>query len=162
MKSIKISLCVFTMVFSSWICAHSNWVLFHPAQCEAINPVQSLEMEWRPKDGLVNRGSRVLWVLCPLPGEVLMNHDEVLDPEKHDQLVILEVGNDSNSTIDVDCVLRSNFGGWQAKSESLAIRSGEWDQVTFAVEDRLLNAASIACRLPPGGAVGAGTVITTW
>lgn len=150
---------VATLFFMS---AHSHIMasVFHPASCEAINPGQSLEMQWKER-GLVNLGNRSLWVMCPLDGDILTSPHELYDGDRHSSVIALGIANDSSSSIEIDCILRyKGVNGWASKREIEAVSAGGDDEILFIVENNWLNFSSIACKLPPGGTLLQSLILT--
>ncbi len=114
---------------------------YHSAVCEAITPAQSERLEWR-ENGLFNKDPQSsLWVMCPMPIKTDNNNDVNFG---------VAVGNDSDSTADVYCILRvyNEDGKLKSYSHTLTIAPGEVGVKTWDVDDEAFWPA-IQCDMPP-------------
>ncbi len=141
-----------TLLLTSGASAQSLFTV-HASICEAINPAQSQQMEWR-ETGLVNRDpSRSLWVMCPIPLENLSGEFE-------DSSISMSVGNSNSSPIEIRCILRAGSmasGRLETFSKTVAVGSRDTASFVWEIFDNSLVAPSIACNLPPNGHV-VGTI----
>jgi hypothetical protein len=114
---------------------------YHSAICEAITPAQSAQMEWR-EDGLINKDpSRALWVMCPMP---------IKTEDREDVNFAVAIGNTSNKTVDVDCILRvyDDDANLKSHSHTLRIGAGQVDSKSWDIDEQVFWPA-IQCNMPP-------------
>jgi hypothetical protein len=114
---------------------------YHSAICEAITPAQSAKMEWR-EDGLINKDpSRSLWVMCPMP---------IKTEDREDVNFAVAIGNMSNITVDVDCILRvyDDDANLKSYSHTLRIDPGQVDSNSWDIDEQVFWPA-IQCNMPP-------------
>jgi hypothetical protein len=114
---------------------------YHSAICEAITPAQSALLEWR-EDGLINKDPiNTLWVMCPMP---------IKTEDREDVNFGVSIGNRSDQTVDVNCILRvyDDDGDQKSYSHTLRINSGRVGSKSWDVDEQVFWPA-IQCNMPP-------------
>ena len=127
----------------------SIWTI-HPSICEAIHPIHSSMLKWRP-EGLVNRDpSTSVWVMCPVMSKFF-------DSDSQDSYFDVAVASENPQPVKVNCILRVidvNTERLTSYSQTKTMTQDGAANFIWELQNKSLVAPSISCKLPPGGLIG--------